>query len=47
MTIIATIVWQFDRRKNDRNTENMLSISFREHRDEEKENILLTFIIKM
>ena len=33
----------------DRNTvtENMFSISFRKHRDEEKENNLLTFIIKM
>ena len=33
----------------DRNTvtENMFSISFRKHREEEKENNLLTLIIKM
>jgi len=33
--------------KPDRNTENMFSISFRKHRDEVKENSLLTLIIKM
>ena len=31
----------------DRNTENMISISFRKHRDEKKENTLLTLIIKI
>ena len=31
----------------DRNTENMFSISFRKHRDEKRENNLLTLIIKM
>ena len=31
----------------DRNTENMFSISCRKHGDEENENNLLTFIIKM
>ena len=31
----------------DRNTEYMFSISFRKHRDEKKENNLLTLIIKM
>ena len=31
----------------DRNTEYMFSISFRKHRDEEKENNLLTLIIKI
>ena len=31
----------------DRNTEYMVCISFRKHRDERKENNLLTFIIKM
>ena len=33
--------------KLDRNTENMFSISFRKHRDEEKENNLLTLIVKV
>ena len=33
--------------KLDRNTEYMFSISFRKHRDEKKENNLLTLIIKM
>ena len=33
--------------KLDRNTENVFSISFRKYRDEEKENNLLTLIIKM
>ena len=31
----------------DRNAEYMLSISFRKHRDEKKENNLLTLIIRM
>ena len=31
----------------DRNTEYMFSISFKKHRDEKKENNLLTLIIKM
>ena len=31
----------------DRNTEYMFSICFRKHRDEKKENNLLTLIIKM
>ena len=31
----------------DKNTEYMFSISFRKHRDEKKENNLLTLIIKM
>ena len=31
----------------DRNTEYMFSISLRKHRDEKKENNLLTLIIKM
>ena len=35
------------RLKVDRNTEYMFSISFRKHRDEKKENNLLTLIIKM
>ena len=31
----------------DRNTENMFSIAFRRHRNEKKENNLLTLIIKI
>jgi len=31
----------------DRNTENMLPISFRKHHNEKKENNLFTLIIKM